>query len=246
MNTPHGGTLVNLMLDGAERKKAVALAKGAVRLPLDAVALSDVELLAIGGYSPITGFLTKADYDSVLARARLADGTVWPIPITLSVDEPTAKRLKPGEVAALYAGGDESDPIALLQVAEVYPSRPQDEAQQVYRTSEAKHPGVARVLKQGPFLVGGRVSVITRPAHGDFAQYRLDPADTRRKFEALGWKTIVGFQTRNPVHRAHEYLQKCALELVDGLLLHPLVGETKSDDIPADVRMRCYEALLAG
>src|SRR5437588_11945923 len=172
----------------------------------------------------------------------LPGGLPWTIPVTLAVAGETAGALKPGQLAALLNEG--GAPLAVLQVREKFSYDKQREASQVYRTIEEAHPGVAAVYAQGDTLVGGEVTVLRLPEHGDFPQYRLAPAQTREEFSRRSWKRVVGFQTRNPVHRAHEYIQKCAMEIVDGLLLHPLVGETKGDDIPADVRMRCYEVLL--
>jgi sulfate adenylyltransferase len=202
---------------------------------------SDLDLLAVGAFSPLTGFLGRADYESVVEDMRLASGLPWSIPVTLSVSEAQASGLQAGSRLALTIGGE---PVAILDVEEVYGYDKQREAQFVYGTTEDAHPGVAALYGQDELLVGGPVTVFERKP-SDFPDYNYAPADTRRLIEERGWRTVVGFQTRNPVHRAHEYIQKCALELVDGLLLHPLVGDTKSDDIPADVRMRCYEVLLA-
>ncbi len=204
--------------------------------------LSDLELLAVGGYSPLDGFMTEADYRSVVADMRLASGLRWPMPITLAVSTEEARAIDEGSETAL---ADESGSVlGVMRVQQKFGYDKLVEAREVYRTEDDAHPGVAALYTQGDVLVGGPVRVLELPAHDDFAQYRLTPAQTRASFAERGWGTVVGFQTRNPVHRAHEYIQKCALEIVDGLLLHPLVGETKSDDIPVDVRMRCYEVLL--
>lgn len=238
-NPAHGGTLVDLVVTGAEAK---ALRERAARLPvvrLNSRTLSDLELLAIGGYSPLTGFMTQADYRGVVEDMHLVDGTAWPMPITLASDEGMAKV---GDEIAL---ADESgNVLATMLVQEVFAYDKKAEAANVYRTEDEAHPGVAAVYAQGDVLLGGPVKVLEVPGHDDFGQYRLTPAQTRAAFTERGWRTIVGFQTRNPVHRAHEYLLKAAMEIVDGLLLHPLVGDTKSDDIPADVRMQCYEVLI--
>src|SRR5207244_7039722 len=238
----HGGPLVDLLVPGSE---ADALRERADSLPvarLSSRSLSDLELLAVGGYSPLEGFMTQADYRSVVTDMHLASGLPWPMPITLAVSTAEADSIAEGSEIAL---SDENGTlVATMQVEQKFGYDKRLEAREVYRTEDEAHPGVAAVHAQGDVLLGGPVHVIALPEHDDFRQYRLTPAQTRAAFAERGWETIVGFQTRNPVHRAHEYIQKCALEIVDGLLLHPLVGETKGDDIPADVRMECYRVLL--
>jgi sulfate adenylyltransferase len=238
----HGGPLVDLLISGTE---AGALRERAASLPfvrLSARSLSDLELLAVGGYSPLEGFMTEADYRAVVIGMHLASDLPWPMPITLAVSEDEAGALDEGSEVSL---ADESGRVlAVMDVAQKFGYDKRLEAERVYRTEDEAHPGVAAVYAQGDVLLGGPLRVLQLPAHDDFQRYRLTPAQARAAFADRGWRTVVGFQTRNPVHRAHEYIQKCALEIVDGLLLHPLVGETKSDDIPADVRMRCYEVLL--
>ncbi len=239
---PHGGTLVNREVTGDQ---ALALAERAAWLPgvrLGPRAVSDLEMLAIGGFSPLDGFMTRDQYQSVVEHMRLPGGLPWSLPVTLAVSRGEA--VPAGDEVALLA--PDGTPLALLHVADRFECDRQREASLVYRTTEPAHPGVAALYAQGEVLVGGRVTLFRRPPGRDFLERRLDPAQTRAEFLRRGWQTVVGFQTRNPVHRAHEYIQKCALEIVDGLLLHPLVGDTKSDDIPADVRMRCYEELLDG
>jgi sulfate adenylyltransferase len=222
----------------ALRERASSLAA----LRVSQRSLSDLELLAIGGYSPLEGFMTQADYRAVVNDMHFASGLPWPMPITLAVSTDEAGAIAEGSEIAL---ADESGRVlAVMQLEQKFGYDKRLEAREVYRTEDEAHPGVAAVYAQREVLLGGPVRVIELPSHDDFTQYRLTPAQTRAAFTARGWQTVVGFQTRNPVHRAHEYIQKCALEIVDGLLLHPLVGETKSDDIPADVRMRCYEVLL--
>jgi sulfate adenylyltransferase len=186
--------------------------------------------------------MTKADYTRVVEEMRLASGLPWTIPVTLAVSAETATALPAGgEVALVEPSGRL---LAVLRVDETYAYDKRREAELVYRTTDEAHPGVAAVYAQGDVYVGGPVTLVNRPSNPEFPEYRLDPADVRRAFADRGWRTIVAFQTRNPIHRAHEYLQKCAMETVDGLLLHPLVGATKSDDVSADVRMRCYETIL--
>jgi sulfate adenylyltransferase len=238
---PHGGTLVDLQLPKDEAERA---AEEAAHLPKVAVGqreLSDLEMLAVGALSPLTGFMGEKDYRSVLDDMHLANGLPWTIPVTLSLDEAEAKRI--GGASSIALTSDDV-PIAILEVGEIYQRDGEHEALSVYRTDDLAHPGVKAMHDAGDFIVSGQVRVIALPEHSNFQKYRLTPAQTRAAFAERGWKTVVGFQTRNPVHRAHEYLQKCALEIVDGLLLHPLVGATKEDDVPAEVRMRCYEVLF--
>ena len=237
---PHGGTLVNRIATGSEREKLLAGAAKLPKIELDAWALSDVEMIAIGGFSPLEGFMTRADYESVVTNRRLKNGLVWTIPVTLAVSREQANGLK-GDVA-LTANGSV---VAILHLEDAYTPDKTKEAQEVFRATDASHPGVARLQAAGDTYLGGRLSVVSRPKAATFLPYRLDPQDTRRLFAERGWRRVVAFQTRNPIHRAHEYLQKCALEMCDGLLLHPIVGETKGDDVPAAVRMKSYEVLLA-
>ncbi|HEX8968980.1 MAG TPA: sulfate adenylyltransferase, partial [Chloroflexota bacterium] len=242
---PHGGRLVHRLATPAQ---AAALGQRLASLPRVALtprAQADLDLIGVGAFSPLEGFLTRADYDSVVERMRLANGLPWSIPITLSATPAEAEALRPGtEVALADAAGEVR---AVLSLQEIFERDLEREAELVYRTTDPAHPGVAAIFREGPLLLGGPVTVLERNVLGEpFRPHALDPAETRRAFAEREWQTVVGFQTRNPVHRAHEYLQKCALEVADGLLLHPLVGETKDDDIPADVRMRCYQVLLEG
>lgn len=241
---PHGGTLVDRKVTEGECEDWLRRAKNLPRVTLNVRNEADLELLANGAFSPLEGFLNEADYLRVRDERRLANGLVWSIPVTLAVDESTRKTLNPGEDVALYARDGRL--LAILHLEEIYSYDKELEAAAVYKTTEVKHPGVAAVYEQGEYLLGGKISLLEEVNPNTFAQYRLSPRQTRDLFTARNWQRIVAFQTRNPVHRAHEYIQKSALEIVDGLLLHPIVGETKSDDIPADVRVKAYEVLLAG
>ena len=242
-SVPHGGELVNRELTGDARAEAIAHAKSLRHLTLDEREASDLEMIGYGALSPLTGFMRKADYDTVVDTMRLSDGLVWALPVTKAVSQEEASSIAVGQEVALDA--PDGSLMGIMQVTDVYAYDKAREAQRCFGTTETAHPGVARLMAQGEMLLGGPVRVIDRPTHAMFNEYRLTPMETRQRFDELGWKTVVGFQTRNPVHRAHEYLHKVAMESVDGLLLHPLVGATKSDDVPAETRMKTYEAILA-
>ena len=239
---PHGGVLVNREITGRERDQLMRAASEMPRLQLNARQISDLVMIATGAYSPIEGFMCEADYRSVVSNMHLANGVAWPIPITLAVSSDEAKRLRVKKDVALY---QDRLLLGVLHLAEKYSYGKTRQAEFVFRTRDSKHPGVQGLYEQGDWLLGGRISLINRPDDLTFPEYRKDPSETRALFINRSWRRVVAFQTRNPVHRAHEYIQKCAMEIADGLLLHPLVGETKSDDVPADVRMRSYERILA-
>ncbi len=242
---PHGGALVDRVAPEAERAQRLAAAEALPSVRLGPRALADLELIAVGAYSPLAGFMRSADYTAVVETARLASGAAWSLPVTLPATGEEAAAAKDGAEIALRDG--EGRVVATMLVEEHFGYDKANEATKVYRTADEAHPGVAAMYAQGDVLLGGPVTLLRKAARGaPFAPHWLEPAESRAAFARRGWATVVGFQTRNPVHRAHEYIQKCALEIVDGLFLHPLVGETKGDDIPADVRMRCYEVLLEG
>jgi len=239
---PHGGTLIDRVVLGAEADALRARAAALPRLTLDGRETNDLELIAIGAASPLTGFLGSADYTNVCARMRLADGTVWPLPYTLAVAPQELSALAVGKEAALFDAHGRL--WGTIDVSDIYTRDPLMEARAVYGTDDVAHPGVSYLLGRPRTLVGGSVRVLPLPDDLPFAAYRLTPSALRAKIAERGWRSVAGFQTRNPIHRAHEHLTKLALELTDGLVIHPLVGETKSDDVPADVRFRAYEALL--
>lgn len=239
---PHGGHLVNRIATPAQRQEFLGLSEKLPRIELTNRSVSDLQMIAIGGFSPLIGFMEQKDYETVVTDMRLANNLPWSVPVTLPVSEEIADTLKEGSWVRL------DDPngkfIGVLELTQKYRYNKAHEVVNVYRTDDVKHPGVKVVYDQGPINLAGPVWLLEREPHPFFPKYQVDPVASRAMFKDKGWKTVVGFQTRNPIHRAHEYIQKCALETVDGLFLHPLVGATKEDDIPADVRMRCYEILL--
>ena len=238
---PHGGTLVDRFVAEAEQDRLRARAETLPRIALDARERADLELIATGAASPLTGFLGSADYRHVLAELRLRDGTVWPLPFTLAVDAETRARLRAGAEAALVS----ADHLwGVIAIDEIFERDPLEESRAVYGTEDASHPGVAYLLERPRALVAGTVTVLPLPADLPFAAHRLTPRELRARNAERGWRHVAGFQTRNPIHRAHEHLTKLALEMADGLVIHPLVGETKDDDVPASVRFQAYEVLL--
>ena len=243
---PHGGVLVDRVLRGEVREAVHERAQQMIKIPLDQMGLSDLELISTGALSPLTGFMGQADYDRCVEEMRLTNGVLWSVPVTLAVDDDLAGRIQEGGEVALCEDGRV---LAVMEVSEKYPYTrevKEREAREVYCTTEEAHPGVARIYGRGAVLLAGDIWLVDWPAavKTEFPELRHTPAQTRRMFAGRGWRSVVGFQTRNPIHRAHEYIQKTALEIVDGLFLHPLVGETKKDDIPADVRIASYQAIL--
>jgi ATP sulfurylase/adenylyl-sulfate kinase len=242
-SVPHGGTLVDRELKGEQRAQALARAETLPKVQLDERELSDLEMIGVGALSPLVGFMRKMDYETVVDSMRLSDGLVWAMPVTLSVAKEEADALSLNQDVALTDGNGKI--VGTMHVTDIFTYDKQKEAQNCFGTTETAHPGVARLMEQGDVLLGGPVWVIDRPSAPNFEEFRLTPRETRAKMDEKGWKTVVAFQTRNPVHRAHEYLHKVAMEMVDGIMLHPLVGATKSDDVPADVRMKTYEEILS-
>jgi sulfate adenylyltransferase len=239
---PHGGQLVNRIATPAQKAEFLSKADYLPRVQLNERAVSDLEMIAIGAFSPLTGFMNQADYDGVVANMHLSNGVAWSIPVTLPVSTAVAASLEIGSLIRL--DNSQGNYIGVLELTEKYTYDKKREVVNVYRTDDSNHPGVKVVYEQGDVNLAGDVWLLQRNPHPLFPNYQIDPTASRQMFAEKGWKTIVGFQTRNPIHRAHEYIQKCAMETVDGLFLHPLVGATKEDDIPADVRMRCYEVLI--
>jgi sulfate adenylyltransferase len=241
--TAHGGGELNdLKAPASERAALKAHAEKLPGVKLGARETADLEMLASGAFTPLTGFMGEADYYNSRDTMRLGSGAPWSIPITLGVDEATARSLKPGdEIALVHESGAR---LAVMKLADIYQVDREAEAKAVFGTSEDAHPGAKNVTSTPPYCLGGRVTLIEEIPGRTFMEYRLEPRETRAAFRERGWKKIVAFQTRNPTHRAHEYIQKAALEICDGLLLHPLVGETKGDDVPAAVRMETYKVLI--
>lgn len=255
MIKPHGGKLVNRIV----QRSAFSIQR-LKKIYLNSKEISDLEMIAIGAFSPLEGFVGKKDYENILNNMRLSNGIVFPIPITLSVSEDEARNFKEGEDILLVQRSafsvqrknnnveritnNDTRILGILHLEEKYKYNKEKEAEKVYGTLDIKHPGVAYLKSCGDVLLAGKVSVFELPDYGDFKKYYFTPEQTREMFKERGWRTVVGFQTRNPIHRAHEYIQKCALEIVDGLFIHPIVGEVKKDDIPADIRMKCYEVLI--
>ncbi len=238
---PHGGELINRVVDETKREEGLRQIPNLPKFNLSERQKSDLDMIACGALSPLEGFMGEKDYLSVIESMRLSSGLPWTIPITLATTKEEATKYAYEKPIALM---DKGTPLALLLLEEKFLAKRDLEAEKVYKTKEDAHPGVAAIKQEGNVCLAGKIEMLNRVTYSDFLDYRKDPADLRKIFEEKKWKRIVGFQTRNPIHRAHEYLTKCGLEICDGLLIHPLVGATKGDDIPASVRMRCYEVLM--
>ncbi len=239
---PHGGKLINRMCEGRVRDYLLDQIHTMEKISLTDREASDMEMISIGAFSPLEGFMGKDDYQSVLQNSRLSNGIPWTIPITLAVSKDDQSRFDIDKDIALC--DREGKVLGVLYLEEKYDHDKEKEAEIVYKTTDPDHPGVAALYQRGDVLLAGKVAMINRPDHGEMSDLLLDPMETRLLFYYKGWRSVVAFQTRNPIHRAHEYIQKCALEVVDGLLIHPLIGATKEDDIPAKVRVECYKTLL--
>jgi sulfate adenylyltransferase len=243
MNQPHGGKLINKIAEGTRKDELEAKAETLFQLTIEDRYGADVEMIAIGAFSPLEGFMGKADSASAIENMKLANGLAWGIPILLPAGDQYDEIAEGEEIALLDKTGRV---LAVMTVNEKFELDLANLSQKCFKTTEDKHPGVQAVLRGGNKFIAGPLEMVNRPLRKEDIneKYFLDPSETRAEFEKRNWKTIVAFQTRNPIHRAHEYLIKCAQEIVDGALIHPIVGETKSDDIPAPVRMRCYEVLI--
>ena len=233
---PHGGTLVNRMVEGLKPDPSL------LAITLTERQQCDLEMIAIGAMSPLAGFMGEADYHGACDNMTLADGTVWPIPITCGVDQATADQVSVGDRVAL--NDDQGQLLGFLDVKEKYKQDKAKQAAKAYGTEDPAHPGVKVVMEEGDLCLAGPIEVAVARHDPMFPECRLGPAQTRAEFDRRGWKTVAAFQTRNPIHRAHEYLTKCAQEITDGLLIHPLMGATKEGDIPPEVRMKCYQVLI--
>lgn len=241
---PHGGALKPRLLKGEELRQEQGRTRGFPQVRMSSRETSDLIMIGMGAFSPLEGFMGKEDYDGVVSEMRLANDLMWPIPICLSVTTEEAEELKEGQDIALVS--DESDAVlGSMVLEEMYTYDKKKEAERVFLTSDEAHPGVKKIYEQGDVLLAGPVKVFGEEDYPQrFADYYARPAETRRIFETYGWSTVAAFQVRNPIHRSHEYCTKIAMEICDGVLIHPLVGKLKGDDIPADIRMRCYEVLL--
>jgi sulfate adenylyltransferase len=240
---PHGGQLIQRIVKEEDRDQLSTQAQQLKQIPINTWTISDLDLIGVGAFSPLEGFMEEADYHSVLENMRLSNGTVWSIPITLALEESITSTLQIGEQVALV-GEQDGVIYGTLEVRSIYTVDQQQEAIKIFKTDDPEHPGVQKLFSRSAIYIGGPIQVLKRPQPEKFGEFYFDPEQTRKIFADKGWKTVVGFQTRNPVHRAHEYIQKSAMEIVDALFLNPLVGETKSDDVPANVRMRSYLVLL--
>lgn len=239
--SPHSNTLVNLFPINVETKELEKEATSLKSLQVSRRVLCDIEMLGIGAFSPLTGFVLKDDYNSSIENMRLKNGLIWPIPITLQIKDDKLKEIKNEKKISLK--DENNNIVAILNVKEIFEANSKKEAELVYKTTDINHPAVKYLFEGGNYCIGGDIKVL-KHTYDEFPEYNLGCRGTREIFKERNWKKIVAFQTRNPVHRAHEYLLRVALETVDGLLLHPTMGETKGDDIPADVRMKCYKVIL--
>ena len=244
MLTPHGGKLVNKIATEEEKKQLEEKAKNLTKIVIKDRYVSDCEMIANGGFSPLEGFMCKEDAENVINNLHLKNGLLWSIPVVLPILDEVFNNLKIGDEVALYDKNNRL--IAIMVVEDKFNLDLENYCKNVFKTTDIEHPGVKVVKEAGNNFIGGEiVRLVNRPVReGIDEKYYLDPTEVREIIKKKGWKRVVAFQTRNPIHRAHEYIIKVALEPMDGVMIHPLVGETKPDDIPADVRMQCYETLI--
>ncbi len=238
---PHGGIIKNCFVSESELPSIIQECKNLKSIIVSKRVLCDLEMIGIGAFSPLEGFVEKKDYDSIVENMRLSNGLIWPIPITLQINNDNYNLIKNEKRITLK--DDSNEPVAILEIKEIFEPDLKKEAQCVFKTQDINHPAVKYLLEAGNHCVSGKIKLL-RHTYDEFPEYNLGCAKTREMFKQKGWKRIVAFQTRNPVHRAHEYLLKVALETVDALMLHPTMGETKGDDIPANIRMQCYQTIL--
>ncbi|MFW5981183.1 MAG: sulfate adenylyltransferase [bacterium] len=238
----HGGRLINRIVEGQEREELLLQAEEMTAIRLNIDQLCEVENIATGLFSPLEGFFDELDYYSVINDCRLRQGSIWSIPVVLAVTKEEAVPLQLGSKVALK--GKDERIYGVLELEDKYIADIIAEAEMIYKSIDEKHPGVAKLYQRGEVLLAGKITLLNRVKYNNFLKYRMDPARVREVFQKKGWQTIVGFQTRNPIHRAHEYIQKCALEICDGLFLSPLVGETKKSDIPAEYRIKSYQVVM--
>ncbi|MEM1251129.1 MAG: sulfate adenylyltransferase [Cyanobacteria bacterium P01_H01_bin.21] len=240
---PHGKQLINRSLEGNERQDAFEQAHALPRITLSTRNIADLQCIATGIYSPLEGFVNESEYTLIVNDMRLSSGLAWSIPVTLQIPESEAEKCRlDSQIALAHPNGDI---LAVMTVESKFTPDQDHEAQQVYLTTEDAHPGVKAMKAEGPVYLGGPISLVNDIPYDNFQEYRLSPVQTRLEFANREWNTVVAFQTRNPIHRVHEYITKTALETVDGLFINPLVGMTKADDIPADVRVKCYETIMS-
>lgn len=240
---PHGGKLLPLLAQSSEREEGIKETEVLLKVRPNSKEMSDLIMLAMGAFSPLEGFMGEEDYQRVVEEMHLTNGLLWPIPITLSSSKEQANRIKEGQRVALV-NSDQGEVMASMLVKEKYSYDKRQEALRVFGTNDTQHPGVKSIYEQGDVYLGGPVRVFSEGGYPERFPEFARPAETRAIFADKGWKTIAAFQTRNPMHRSHEYLTKIALEVCDGLLIHPIVGRLKAGDIPAEVRMECYRVLL--
>ncbi len=242
MIDPHGGRLVDLVVKGKEKEEFLKEAGGFKKLKLPIYKLRELENIATGLFSPLEGFIGYDDYINIIKDMRLSSGIVWSIPIILPVSEEMFKNVNNRDIITLTDVYGEI--YGTIKISDKFQRNKEIEAREIFKTTDESHPGVHKIYTEPDYAIAGKIRLFKRLDYGDLAKYKLDPKETRKLFKRNGWKTVVAFQTRNPIHRAHEYLQKTALEMVDGLFLNPLVGETKKSDIPAKIRMKTYEVIL--